>query len=132
LRVTQSTRSAPDDLAEAAALITTPPQGHHVWSCASGEGVGPAIATALGCRARRGTRMTVVDGRYTGEIGLLLLTASKAVAGARLAERTATSSPTARLPDSITDLPLLELVGRRARGHPAAPCGRVLGRTVAV
>ena len=81
--------------AEAIALIDDHHRrGHHVVVVsASGEEMVQPIAAALGAEHCAATRMAVKDGRYTGEIDFYCYAYS----------------------DSITDLPLLEVVG-----HPHA------------
>jgi HAD superfamily hydrolase (TIGR01490 family) len=104
--------------AEAAALIA----GHHreghqvIVVSASGEEMVQPIAAALGAEHCAATRMAVADGRYTGEIDFYCYGEGKAVAARELAQRHGYRLEECyAYSDSITDLPLLELVG-----HPHA------------
>ncbi|HEY2203669.1 MAG TPA: HAD family hydrolase [Pseudonocardia sp.] len=104
--------------AEAADLIADHRrQGHEVVVVsASGEELVAPIAAALGARHCAATRMAVVDGRYTGEIDFYCYGEGKAVAARQLAARHGYRlADCAAYTDSITDLPLLEVVG-----HPHA------------
>jgi HAD superfamily hydrolase (TIGR01490 family) len=100
--------------AEAAALIEDHHRrGHHVVVVsASGEEMVAPVARALGADDCAATRMVVADGRYTGEIEFYCYGEGKAVAARELADRHGYRlSECAAYTDSITDLPLLELVG---------------------
>lgn len=104
--------------AEAAALIDDHHRrGHHVVVVsASGEEMVQPIAAALGAEHAAATRMTVVDGRYTGEIDFYCYGEGKATAARALAaEHGYQLERCYAYSDSITDLPLLEAVG-----HPHA------------
>jgi phosphoserine phosphatase len=83
---------------------------------ASGEEMVQPIAAALGAEHCAATRMEVTDGRYTGEIDFYCYGEGKAVAARELARRHGYRLEECfAYSDSITDLPLLELVG-----HPHA------------
>jgi HAD superfamily hydrolase (TIGR01490 family) len=104
--------------AEAAALIAGhQSEGHHVIVVsASGEEMVQPIAAALGAEHCAATRMQVAEGRYTGEIEFYCYGEGKAVAARELAQRHGYRLDECyAYSDSITDLPLLELVG-----HPHA------------
>ncbi|MDT7601954.1 MAG: hypothetical protein QOK26_4031 [Pseudonocardiales bacterium] len=104
--------------AEAAALIDDHHrQGHHVVVVsASGEEMVQPIAAALGAEHSASTRMAVADGRYTGEIDFYCYGEGKSVAARALAQAQGYRLDDCyAYSDSITDLPLLELVG-----HPHA------------
>lgn len=104
--------------AEAAALIEQHrAQGHDVVvvSASGAEIVGP-IAVMVGATHSVATRMTVVDGRYTGAIDFYCYGENKAVAIRELAEAHGYDLHRCHAySDSITDLPMLAAVG-----HPAA------------
>ncbi|MFF5991094.1 HAD-IB family hydrolase [Prauserella flavalba] len=83
---------------------------------AMGEEVVSPIAEMLGATRSMGTRMEIVDGRYSGELEFYCYGEQKAVAAKRFAadhgyDLTACHAYT----DSSTDVPLLEVVG-----HPHA------------
>jgi HAD superfamily hydrolase (TIGR01490 family) len=104
--------------AEAAELIEEHrARDHHVAVVsASGEEMVAPIAAALGAEHSVATRMVVADGRYTGEIGFYCYGEGKATAARRLAdEHGYRLEDSFAYSDSITDLPLLEVVG-----HPHA------------
>lgn len=104
--------------AEAATLIEEHRgRGHDVAVVsASGEEMVAPIAAALGAEHCVATRMVVADGRYTGEIGFYCYGEGKAAAARQLAaEHRYRLEDCFAYSDSITDLPLLEVVG-----HPHA------------
>lgn len=104
--------------AEAAALIDEHHRRGHqvVVVSASGEEMVQPIAAALGADHAAATRMTVVDGKYTGEIDFYCYGEGKAKAARALAaEHGYRLDECYAYTDSITDLPLLEAVG-----HPYA------------
>ncbi len=104
--------------AEAADLIREHrEQGHDVVVVsASGEEMVAPIATLVGATHSVGTRMAVVDGRYTGEIDFYCYGERKAEAMRELAAANGYDlAASFAYSDSITDLPMLEAVG-----HPAA------------
>jgi HAD superfamily hydrolase (TIGR01490 family) len=104
--------------AEAATLIEDHRRRGHdvVVVSASGEEMVAPVAEALGAQDCAATRMAVADGRYTGEIDFYCYGEGKAVAARELARRHGYRlDQCAAYTDSITDLPLLELVG-----HPHA------------
>jgi HAD superfamily hydrolase (TIGR01490 family) len=107
--------------AEAADLIAEHrAQGHDVVVVsASGAEIVAPIALMLGATHSAATRMTVADGRYTGAIDFYCYGENKAVAIRELAlangyDLTRCHAYT----DSITDLPMLELVGCPAAVNP--------------
>jgi HAD superfamily hydrolase (TIGR01490 family) len=107
--------------AEAEALIEEHrSRGHHVaLVSASGQEMVAPVAVALGARHCVATRMVVADGRYTGEIEFYCYGDGKAQAARELA-----AAHGYRLEDcyaysdSITDLPLLEVVGNPHAVNP--------------
>jgi HAD superfamily hydrolase (TIGR01490 family) len=104
--------------AEAAELIAEhKAQGHDVVVVsASGEEIVAPIADMIGATDSVGTRMVVVDGRYTGEIDFYCYGENKATAMKQLAaERGYDLDECHAYSDSVTDLPMLEAVG-----HPTA------------
>lgn len=95
-------------------------QGHRVVvvSASGVEMVGP-IAGALGADDAIGTRMQIVEGRYTGEIDFYCYGEGKATAARTLAaEHGIDLSASYAYTDSITDLPLLEVVGNPRTVNP--------------
>lgn len=114
--------------AEAAALIA----GHRaagdlvVVLTASGQDVAEPIATLVGADACHSTRMAVAEGRYTGDIDYYCYGEVKAQAAAAIAaERGVSLSDCHVYTDSITDLPLLEAVGRPTVVNPDRALRRV-------
>jgi HAD superfamily hydrolase (TIGR01490 family) len=104
--------------AEAAELVERHRAGgHHVaLVSASGHEMVSPVADALGAEHCVATRMVVADGRYTGEIEFYCYGEGKAVAARRLAaEHGYRLEDSYAYSDSVTDLPLLEVVG-----HPHA------------
>jgi HAD superfamily hydrolase (TIGR01490 family) len=102
-------------------------EGHHiVVVSASGEEMVEPIAAALGADHCAGTRMIVVDGRYTGEIDFYCYGEGKAIAARALAERHGYRlADCYAYSDSITDLPLLRLVGHPHAVNPDRELRRV-------
>ncbi len=83
---------------------------------ASGSEVVQPIGEMLGADAVIATSMQVTDGRYTGEIDFYAYGANKATAMAEVAERSGYDLRRSyAYSDSVTDLPMLEVVG-----HPHA------------
>ncbi|MBO0849610.1 MAG: HAD-IB family hydrolase [Pseudonocardia sp.] len=114
--------------AEAAALIDEHHRrGHHVVVVsASGEEMVRPIAAALGAEHAAATRMTVVDGKYTGEIDFYCYGEGKAEAAKALAaEHGYRLDECYAYSDSITDLPLLEVVGHPHAVNPDRALRRV-------
>jgi HAD superfamily hydrolase (TIGR01490 family) len=86
---------------------------------ASGEEVVQPIASMVGADSAVATRMTVADGRYTGEVEYYCYGAAKADAARRIAaERGYDLADCRAYSDSITDLPLLEAVGHPTVVNP--------------
>jgi HAD superfamily hydrolase (TIGR01490 family) len=93
---------------------------------ASGQEVVAPIAALVGADACRATRMSVAAGRYTGEIDFYCYGEAKAqVARGIAAERGVPLGDCAAYSDSITDLPLLEAVGRPTAVNPDRALRRV-------
>ncbi|WP_029289769.1 HAD family phosphatase [Cellulomonas sp. HZM] len=111
----------PTVYAEAVALI----ERHHeegrdvvIVSASSSEIVEP-IAAVLGADHVISTRMSVVDGRYTGEIDFYAYGENKATAIRELAEhRGYDLAHSYAYSDSITDAPMLGLVGHAYAVNP--------------
>ncbi|OHV03583.1 HAD-IB family hydrolase [Mycobacterium talmoniae] len=83
---------------------------------ASGEEIVAPIARALGATHAMATRMVVEDGKYTGEVAFYCFGEGKVQAIRELAAREGYPLEHCyAYSDSITDLPMLEVVG-----HPAA------------
>ncbi|WP_197321760.1 HAD family phosphatase [Saccharomonospora sp. NB11] len=109
---------APLVYAEAAELIE-----HHkaegrdvIVLSATGEEVVQPIAEMLGITHCMGSRMEIVDGRYSGKLDFYCYGEYKAVAARRIAaERGYDLASCHAYTDSSTDIPLLEVVG-----HPHA------------
>ncbi|UJW34637.1 HAD-IB family hydrolase [Saccharothrix sp. AJ9571] len=100
--------------AEAAELIAEHREKGHdvIVLSATGEEVVSPIAEMLGATHSVGTRMQIVDGRYSGEVDFYCYGENKAVAAKRLAaERGYDLAGCAAYTDSSTDIPLLEVVG---------------------
>jgi HAD superfamily hydrolase (TIGR01490 family) len=86
---------------------------------ASGEEVVAPIARALGATHAMATRMVVEDGKYTGEISFYCYGEGKAQAIRELAAREGYALEHCyAYSDSVTDLPMLELVGHPAVVNP--------------
>ena len=107
--------------AEAVALI----QEHHaagrdvVVVSASGEVVVRPIAGVLGADHVIATRMSIEDGRYTGEIDFYAYGENKAIALRELAERHGYDlAASYAYSDSITDAPMLAAVGHGFAVNP--------------
>lgn len=104
--------------AEATELLNEHKEKGHdiVLISASGEEIVTPIAQMIGATVSLGTRMVAVDGRYTGEIDFYCYGENKAAAIKQLAaERGYVLDSCHAYSDSITDLPMLEVVG-----HPTA------------
>jgi HAD superfamily hydrolase (TIGR01490 family) len=107
--------------AEAAELIREHrEQGHDVVVVsASGEEMVAPIAALVGATHSAATRMAVADGRYSGEIDFYCYGEQKAVAMRELAAANGYDlAASFAYSDSITDLPMLEAVGRPAAVNP--------------
>ena len=86
---------------------------------ASGEEVVAPIAEMIGATHSVATRMVVVDGRYTGDIDFYCYGGNKAVAAQQVAQRYGYDLAQCHgYSDSITDLPLLEVVGHPTVVNP--------------
>ncbi|ORV28606.1 inhibition of morphological differentiation protein [Mycolicibacterium confluentis] len=86
---------------------------------ASGEEVVAPIARALGATHAMATRMVVEDGKYTGDIAFYCFGENKAQAVRELAAREGYALEHCyAYSDSITDIPMLELVGNPAVVNP--------------
>jgi HAD superfamily hydrolase (TIGR01490 family) len=86
---------------------------------ASGEEIVAPIARALGATHAMATRMVVEDGRYTGEIAFYCYGEGKVEAIRALAAREGyTLEHCYGYSDSITDLPMLEIVGHPTVVNP--------------
>lgn len=86
---------------------------------ASGEEIVAPIARALGATHAMATRMVVEDGRYTGEIAFYCYGDGKAEAIRQLAAREGYALEHCyAYSDSITDLPMLEIVGHPTVVNP--------------
>jgi HAD superfamily hydrolase (TIGR01490 family) len=86
---------------------------------ASGEEIVAPIARALGATHAMATRMVVEDGRYTGEIAFYCYGEGKVEAIRQLAAREGYALEHCyAYSDSITDLPMLEAVGRPTVVNP--------------
>src|SRR5690606_29601166 len=100
--------------AEAAALIEEHQAAGRdvVLVSASGEEMVRPIGELLGVRDVIATRMTIRDGRYTGEIEFYAAGPKKVEAVTALAnERGYNLADCYAYSDSVTDVPLLECVG---------------------
>lgn len=95
-------------------------QGHDVIVLsASGEEVVTPIAKLLGATHSAGSRMVISEGRYTGEVDFYCSAENKARAAVELAEHYGYDlSASHSYSDSVTDLPLLELVGHPTVVNP--------------
>jgi HAD superfamily hydrolase (TIGR01490 family) len=108
--------------AEAAALIDEHQRAGRdvVLVSASGEEMVRPIGEQLGIRDVIATRMGVKDGRYSGEVEFYAAGLNKATAVQVLAaERGYDLSNSYAYSDSISDLPLLEAVGRPTAVNPS-------------
>lgn len=93
---------------------------------ASGTEVVAPVAVLIGADECRATRMRIVEGRYTGEIEYYCYGAEKARAAREIAaHRDVPLADCRAYSDSITDLPLLELVGRPTAVNPDRALRRV-------
>ncbi len=107
--------------AEAAELIA----GHRLCGrdvvivSASGEEIVVPIARALGATHVMATRMVAEDGKYTGEVAFYCFGEGKAAAVRELAAREGYLLENCyAYSDSITDLPMLEVVGHPSVVNP--------------
>jgi HAD superfamily hydrolase (TIGR01490 family) len=86
---------------------------------ASGEELVAPIARALGATHAMATRMVVEDGKYTGEIGFYCYGEGKVQAIRELAAREGYPLEHCyAYSDSITDMPMLEVVGHPSVVNP--------------
>jgi HAD superfamily hydrolase (TIGR01490 family) len=107
--------------AEALALLTahrSAGQDVVIVSTSGQEMVGP-IGDLLGAATVIATRMEVADGRYTGQVEFYAYGQAKADQVGRLARERGYSLPHSyAYSDSITDLPMLEIVGNPRAVNP--------------
>jgi HAD superfamily hydrolase (TIGR01490 family) len=106
---------------EATQLITDhKSQGHHVVVVsASGDELVAPIASMVGATHSVGTRMVVADGRYSGEVDFYCAGENKAIAAKQLSEKHGYDLEDCfAYSDSVTDLPLLEVVGHPTVVNP--------------
>ncbi|KUI05738.1 HAD-IB family hydrolase [Mycobacterium sp. IS-3022] len=90
-----------------------------VMVSASGEEIVAPIARALGATHAMATRMVVEDGKYTGEIAFYCYGEGKVAAIRELAAREGYALEHCyAYSDSITDLPMLEVVGHPSVVNP--------------
>jgi HAD superfamily hydrolase (TIGR01490 family) len=86
---------------------------------ASGEEIVAPIARALGATHAMATRMVVEDGKYTGAVAFYCFGEGKAEAVRELAAREGYALEHCyAYSDSVTDLPMLELVGHATAVNP--------------
>jgi len=86
---------------------------------ASGTEVVEPIGALLGADSVIATRLEVEDGRYTGEIATYMYAEEKAIAIRELAERRGWDlADCYAYSDSVTDIPMLEAVGRPHAVNP--------------
>ncbi|ASR39774.1 inhibition of morphological differentiation protein [Prauserella marina] len=112
---------APLVYAEAAELIAEhKAKGHDVIVLsAAGEEVVTPIADMLGTTRSMGTRMEVIEGRYSGELEFYCYGEQKAVAAKRFAAEYGYDLGACHAyTDSSTDIPLLEVVGNPHAVNP--------------
>jgi len=102
-------------------------QGHHVVVVsASGVEMVAPIAEALGADDALGTRMEITQGRYTGKIEFYCYGEGKVAAARTLADEGGYRlADCFGYSDSITDLPLLEVVGHPRAVNPDRELRRV-------
>ncbi|WP_137813845.1 HAD-IB family hydrolase [Gandjariella thermophila] len=95
-------------------------EGHDVVVVsASGAEIVAPIAKMVGATHSIATRMVVNDGKYTGEIDFYCYGENKAIAAKQLAEQNGYDLAECHAySDSITDLPLLEVVGHPTVVNP--------------
>ncbi|HEV3068247.1 MAG TPA: HAD family hydrolase [Streptosporangiaceae bacterium] len=92
----------------------------------SGEEVVAPIGAMLGVHSVIATRMRIADGRYTGEMECYAYGEEKAVQVRRLAAERGYSLPDCyAYTDSVTDLPLLEIVGHPRVVNPDRALRRI-------
>jgi len=118
----------PTVYAEALALIDEHRAAGHdvVVVSASGEEIVRPIAAMLGADHVVATRLEVVDGRYTGEIAYYAYGPEKAAAVRALAdERGYDLEACHAYSDSVTDVPMLEQVGKAAVVNPDRTLRRI-------
>ncbi|OZM73399.1 inhibition of morphological differentiation protein [Amycolatopsis antarctica] len=116
--------------AEAAELIAEHKANGHdvVILSATGDEVVTPIAEMLGATLSVGTRMQIVDGRYSGEVDFYCYGENKARAAERLAAgRGYDLTQCHAYTDSSTDVPLLEVVGRPHVVNPDRALRRIAG-----
>jgi HAD superfamily hydrolase (TIGR01490 family) len=95
----------------------------------SGHEVVAPIGAMLGAESVIATRMRIADGCYTGEMDFYAYGEAKAIRVRALAEQRGYSLPHCyAYSDSVTDLPLLELVGRPHAVNPDRALRRIAGQ----
>jgi HAD superfamily hydrolase (TIGR01490 family) len=102
-------------------------EGHDVVIVsASGEELVAPIAQMIGADYSVGTKMVVLDGRYTGDVEFYCAADNKAVAIKQLAtEHGYDLARSYAYSDSVTDLPMLEVVGHPTVVNPDRGLRRV-------
>ncbi|WP_199443983.1 HAD-IB family hydrolase [Umezawaea beigongshangensis] len=106
---------------EATQLVADHKEEEHdiVVVSASGDELVAPIASMIGATHSVGTRMAVTEGRYSGVVDFYCYGENKAVAARELAaEHGYDLSRSFAYSDSVTDLPLLELVGHPTVVNP--------------
>jgi len=92
----------------------------------SGQEVVAPIGALLGAETVIATRMRIADGRYTGEVEFYAYGEAKAAqVRARAAERGYSLPNSYAYSDSVTDLPMLELVGHPRVVNPDRALRRI-------
>ena len=91
-----------------------------------GQEVVTSIGALIGVESAIATRMRIADGRYTGEMEFYAYGEAKAVQVRELAAERGYSLPHCyAYSDSVTDLPMLELVGHPRVVNPDRALRRI-------
>lgn len=117
--------------AEALTLLATHRRAGQdvVIASTSGLEVVAPIGRLLGAESVIATRMKVADGRYTGEVEFYAYGEAKAARVRTLAAERGYSLPHCyAYSDSVTDLPMLEVVGHPTVVNPDRALRRIAGR----